>query len=136
MGETFEKFLGTKDYDDKVLLPFEGFLHASFRKYYKWNGRDRNLPHSYLAAEDCAARSLTVKPEQAEDGKVETTKEREGQGEVVKEKILDSHDGSDNVGKKGKKAQQGKVNIVKTEKRTLPNFKISSQTSRQSIRWM
>ena len=121
MGKTFEKFLSTKDYDDKVLLPFEGFLHASFRKYYKWNGRDRNLPHSYIAAEDCAARSLTVKPEQAEDGKVETTKESEGQGEVVKEKILDSHDGSDNIGNKGKKAKAsaGKSQYCKDREKNI-----------------
>jgi hypothetical protein len=109
MGETFEKFLGTKDYDDKVLLPFERFLHASFRKCYKWNGRDRNLPHSYLAAEDCAARSLSVKPDQAEDkidgGKVETTKESEEQDDEI---FSDSHDGSDDIGDTRRNKEKGK----------------------------
>ena len=32
-GEMFKKFMGKKDYDEKLLVPFEGFLHASFCKY-------------------------------------------------------------------------------------------------------
>ena len=35
-GETYEKFLGPKEYDDK-LLSFEKFLHASFCEYIDWN---------------------------------------------------------------------------------------------------
>ena len=34
-GETYEKFLGPKEYDEK-LLSFEKFLHASFCKYINW----------------------------------------------------------------------------------------------------
>ena len=35
-GETYEKFLGPKEYDDK-LLSFEKFLHALFCEYIDWN---------------------------------------------------------------------------------------------------
>jgi hypothetical protein len=31
-GETFDKFLGKKDYDE-FLVPFERFLHSSFCEY-------------------------------------------------------------------------------------------------------
>ena len=31
-GESFEKFLGQKEYDEHVLFPFEKFLRASFCK--------------------------------------------------------------------------------------------------------
>ena len=31
--ETFEKFLGTKEYDDHLLRPFEKFLHKSFSEH-------------------------------------------------------------------------------------------------------
>ena len=34
-GETYEKFLSPKEYDEK-LLSFEKFLHASFCKYINW----------------------------------------------------------------------------------------------------
>ena len=133
LGRTFEKFLGTKDYDDKLLLPFEGFLHASFCKYSKWNGHDRDLLVSYLAAEDRAARSLSVKPEQVEgeigDGEVETTEESENQDEVAKEKISDSHDDVHTCTdrEKGEKAELsgGKSQYEKSKEK---NFKISSQT--------
>lgn len=29
-GDLFEKFLGKKEYDDNLLVPFERFLHACF----------------------------------------------------------------------------------------------------------
>jgi hypothetical protein len=32
-GETFEKFLGRKEYDQFILVPFERFLHSSFCEY-------------------------------------------------------------------------------------------------------
>ena len=52
-------------------------------------------------AEDCAARSLSIKPEQVEgeiDGsEVEATEESENWDEVVKEKDSDSHDGIDDT---------------------------------------
>lgn len=35
-GESFEKFLGPQEYDDK-LMDFERFLHASFCKCSHWN---------------------------------------------------------------------------------------------------
>ncbi|KIJ97314.1 hypothetical protein K443DRAFT_9969 [Laccaria amethystina LaAM-08-1] len=50
-GETFEKFLGTKDYDEK-LASFEKFLHASFSE------------------EDCALRSLVKDEIQDSNGGV------------------------------------------------------------------
>jgi hypothetical protein len=31
-GESFEKFLGKKEYDEHLLIPFEKFLHATFCK--------------------------------------------------------------------------------------------------------
>jgi hypothetical protein len=37
MGESFEKFLGEKEYDDCLLRPFEKFLHATFCKWYDPN---------------------------------------------------------------------------------------------------
>ena len=58
-GETFEKFIGDKDYNAKLLLPFEAFLNASFCKYpIKIETAKLTSP---IATEDCAARSL-VKP--------------------------------------------------------------------------
>jgi hypothetical protein len=33
-GETFEKFLGKKEYDESFLFPFKRFLHASFCEYH------------------------------------------------------------------------------------------------------
>ncbi|KIJ91185.1 hypothetical protein K443DRAFT_135548 [Laccaria amethystina LaAM-08-1] len=58
-GETFEKFIGNKDYDEKLLLPFEAFLNASFCKYPdKVETAKLTL---FIAEEDCAARSLKSK---------------------------------------------------------------------------
>ena len=36
-GESYEKFLGKKVYDESLLFPFERFLQASFSKYHKIN---------------------------------------------------------------------------------------------------
>jgi hypothetical protein len=33
-GETFEKFLGKKEYDESLLVLFERFLQSSFCKYH------------------------------------------------------------------------------------------------------
>ena len=90
-GETFEKFIGDKDYDAKLLLPFEAFLNASFCKYpIKIETAKLTSP---IATEDCAARSL-VKPEPAQrDGrKMET-----GEWEKSDEKADDSGEESDNA---------------------------------------
>jgi len=37
-GESFEKFLGTNDYDEHLLRPFKKFLHASFSKHCHMEG--------------------------------------------------------------------------------------------------
>jgi hypothetical protein len=67
-GETFEKFLGTKDYDEK-LASFEKFLHASFCKYR--HGIEPQHALTFLPAEeDCALRSLVKDEIQDSNGGV------------------------------------------------------------------
>lgn len=96
-GETFEKFIGKKDYDEKLLLPFEAFLNASFCKYP--NKVEMAKLTLLIAAEDCAVRSL-VKPEsaQGEDREMQT-----GEWEKSNEKPDESSaDDSDNATVAGK----------------------------------
>jgi hypothetical protein len=71
-GKTYEKFLGQTDYDQKVLLPFKGFLHASFCKYFKSNDCNINLLYLYVATQDCAGRSLVKAEEAVEEMASET----------------------------------------------------------------
>lgn len=95
-GEKFDKFMGDKDYDEKLLLPFEAFLNASFCKYL--NKVEAVKLTLSIAAEDCAARSL-VKPEpaQRDDREMQT-----GEWEKSDEKADGSRDDSDNAAVAGK----------------------------------
>jgi len=124
-GETYEKFLGERDYDQKFLLPFEGFLHASFCKCFKWNDRNINLLDSYVAAQDCAGRSL-VKPEEAAEGMASEMEMGDGEGqneapaEGDKEEEDKSHDrsGDDDDEEKGTETV-GKSQYVINKERNI-----------------
>jgi len=95
-GETFEEFIGEKDHDEKLLLPFESFLNASFCKYP--NKIEMAKLTLLIAAKDCAARTL-VKPEsvQGDDSEMQT-----GEWEKSNEKVDGSGNDSDNATVAGK----------------------------------
>ena len=96
-GEMFEKFIGKNNYDEKLLLPFEAFLHASFCKYP--NKVKMAKLTLLIATEDCATRSL-VKPKstRGDDRDMQS-----GEWEKSNDKVDDgSSDDSDNATVTGK----------------------------------
>jgi len=121
----YEKFLGQMDYNQKFLLPFETFLHASFCKYFKSNDCNINLLYSYVAAQDCTGRSL-VQPEEAMEGMASETemsdseKQNEAPVEGGKEQKDNSHDcsGDDDDDEKGTKTV-GKSQYEKDKERNV-----------------
>ena len=94
--EKFDKFISDKDYDEKLLLPFEAFLNASFCKYL--NKVEAVKLTLSIAAEDCAVRSL-VKPEPAQRDAREM---QTGEWEKSDEKADGSCNDSDNAAIAGK----------------------------------
>lgn len=72
--ETFEKFLGPKEYNEK-LFTFDRFLHTSFCKYHYVNFIEDRLT-LLIAPEDCASQSL-VKGEIQDEGQDEWSKDND-----------------------------------------------------------
>ena len=75
-GDKFDKFLGVKAYDEK-LLDFEKFFHTSFCKYLCCNFTSRKLT-LLIAKEDCAAHRIIK-------NKVAANAEEEGEESLVDE---------------------------------------------------